>query len=173
MHCLLFKGHLCIVFCLLYVAWNVFKVLHQFDSTGLCSFCGQDAVSIAGAEEEPEAAARKLTETAFNRGSADNITCIVVKFHHEKAGRPQLEQPKAPELQEDKSEESELQQDEKNVSELQDDEMKEVDLQQDPSKEAEAGQELVKEAEAGQGLVKEAEVQKEESKEAEVKNDVV
>ncbi|MGV7468005.1 hypothetical protein PJI21_28910, partial [Mycobacterium kansasii] len=42
----------------------------------------EDAVSIARAEEEPEAAARKLTETAFNRGSADNITCIVVKFNH-------------------------------------------------------------------------------------------
>ncbi|RZR92207.1 hypothetical protein BHM03_00020487 [Ensete ventricosum] len=44
----------------------------------------QDAVSIVRAEEEPDAAARKLTETAFSRGSADNITCIVVRFHHEK-----------------------------------------------------------------------------------------
>ncbi|XP_010266492.1 PREDICTED: probable protein phosphatase 2C 52 [Nelumbo nucifera] len=44
----------------------------------------EDAVSIARTEEEPEAAARKLTETAFTRGSADNITCIVVRFHHEK-----------------------------------------------------------------------------------------
>lgn len=45
----------------------------------------QDAVSLARTEEEPEAAARKLTEAAFSRGSADNITCIVVQFHHEKA----------------------------------------------------------------------------------------
>ncbi|KAF3680970.1 putative protein phosphatase 2C 76 [Capsicum annuum] len=45
----------------------------------------EDAISLAQAEEEPEAAARKLTETAFTRGSADNITCIVVKFHHNKA----------------------------------------------------------------------------------------
>ncbi|XP_010261585.1 PREDICTED: probable protein phosphatase 2C 76 [Nelumbo nucifera] len=44
----------------------------------------EDAVNIARTEEEPEAAARKLTETAFTRGSADNITCIVVRFHHEK-----------------------------------------------------------------------------------------
>lgn len=44
----------------------------------------QDAVSIVRAEEEPDAAARKLTETAFSRGSADNITCIVVRFHDEK-----------------------------------------------------------------------------------------
>ncbi|OIV89431.1 hypothetical protein TanjilG_21889 [Lupinus angustifolius] len=44
-----------------------------------------DAVSLACTEEEPEAAARKLTEAAFARGSADNITCIVVRFHHEKA----------------------------------------------------------------------------------------
>lgn len=45
----------------------------------------QDAVSLARAEDEAEAAARKLTEAAFNRGSADNITCIVVRLHHEKA----------------------------------------------------------------------------------------
>ncbi|XP_038903577.1 probable protein phosphatase 2C 76 isoform X2 [Benincasa hispida] len=46
----------------------------------------EDAVSVAGKEDEPEAAARKLTEAAFTRGSADNITCIVVKFHHDNAG---------------------------------------------------------------------------------------
>lgn len=45
----------------------------------------QDAASLARTEDEPEAAARKLTEAAFARGSADNITCIVVRFHHEKA----------------------------------------------------------------------------------------
>ncbi|CAA0826418.1 Probable protein phosphatase 2C 76 [Striga hermonthica] len=45
----------------------------------------EDAVSIAQSEDDPEGAARKLTETAFTRGSADNITCIVVKFHHAKA----------------------------------------------------------------------------------------
>ncbi|KAJ0261720.1 protein phosphatase 2C 76 [Hirschfeldia incana] len=44
----------------------------------------EDAVSLAQSEEEPEAAARKLTDTAFTRGSADNITCIVVKFRHDK-----------------------------------------------------------------------------------------
>jgi protein phosphatase 1L len=44
----------------------------------------QDAVSLVKIEEEPEAAARKLTETAFSRGSGDNITCIVVKFQHDK-----------------------------------------------------------------------------------------
>ncbi|KAF5451094.1 hypothetical protein F2P56_031392 [Juglans regia] len=44
-----------------------------------------DAVSLARTEEDPEAAARKLTEAAFTRGSADNITCIVVKFLHDRA----------------------------------------------------------------------------------------
>lgn len=44
----------------------------------------EDAVSLARTEEEAEAAARKLAETAYSRGSADNITCIVVKFHHDK-----------------------------------------------------------------------------------------
>ncbi|XP_024990562.1 probable protein phosphatase 2C 76 [Cynara cardunculus var. scolymus] len=44
----------------------------------------EDAVSLALLEEEPESAARKLIETAFSRGSADNITCIVVRlYHHE------------------------------------------------------------------------------------------
>lgn len=47
------------------------------------NLCYQDAVSLATSEEESEAAALKLTDTAFTRGSADNITCIVVKFHHE------------------------------------------------------------------------------------------
>ncbi|KAG6466793.1 hypothetical protein ZIOFF_075397 [Zingiber officinale] len=42
----------------------------------------EDAVSLVRMEEEPEAAARKLTETAFARGSSDNITCIVVRFLH-------------------------------------------------------------------------------------------
>lgn len=46
----------------------------------------QDAVSLVKMEEDPEAAARKLTETAFSRGSGDNITCIVVKFEHDKPG---------------------------------------------------------------------------------------
>ncbi|CAA0830869.1 Probable protein phosphatase 2C 76 [Striga hermonthica] len=46
----------------------------------------EDAVSIAQTEDDPECGARKLTETAFTRGSADNITCIVVKFHHAKVG---------------------------------------------------------------------------------------
>lgn len=43
----------------------------------------KDAVSLARTEDDPESAARKLTEAAFTRGSADNITCIVVRFHHE------------------------------------------------------------------------------------------
>uniref|UniRef100_A0ACD5TZV1 Uncharacterized protein n=2 Tax=Avena sativa TaxID=4498 RepID=A0ACD5TZV1_AVESA len=46
----------------------------------------EDAVSLVKMEEEPEAAARKLTETAFARGSGDNITCVVVKFQHDKTG---------------------------------------------------------------------------------------
>lgn len=49
------------------------------------NLCYQDAVALAINEEEPMAAARKLTDTAFTRGSADNITCIVVKFNHEKS----------------------------------------------------------------------------------------
>lgn len=48
-------------------------------------------MSLARGEEEPEAAARKLTEAAFTRGSADNITCIVVKFNHNRIGSTVME----------------------------------------------------------------------------------
>ena len=54
-------------------------------------------------EEEPEVASRKLTETAFTRGSADNITCIVVKFHHDNAD-PADSQNNSRDLVEDSSE---------------------------------------------------------------------
>eukprot|EP01018_Ginkgo_biloba_P019533 Gb_23929 [translate_table: standard] len=46
----------------------------------------EDAVSLVKSIEDPEAAARKLTETAFAKGSADNITCVVVRFNHSKGG---------------------------------------------------------------------------------------
>ncbi|KAK0592355.1 hypothetical protein LWI29_017683 [Acer saccharum] len=50
--------------------------------------CNDDAVELARTEEEPESAALKLTETAFTWGSADNITCIVVRFHHNNNADP-------------------------------------------------------------------------------------
>ncbi|KAK1571565.1 hypothetical protein Q3G72_019238 [Acer saccharum] len=46
------------------------------------------AVALARTEEEPESAARKLTKKAFTCGSADNITCIVVRFHHNNNADP-------------------------------------------------------------------------------------
>lgn len=58
----------------------------------------QDAVSLTQSEEEPVTAARKLTDTAFTRGSADNITCIVVKFRHDKTeSQPKPEAEAEPE----------------------------------------------------------------------------
>ncbi|TVU08749.1 hypothetical protein EJB05_42161, partial [Eragrostis curvula] len=44
----------------------------------------QDAISILKSEDKPQAAAVKLTELAYARKSTDNITCIVVQFHHDK-----------------------------------------------------------------------------------------
>jgi protein phosphatase 1L len=41
----------------------------------------QDACQLVEKELDAEAAAKFLTEEAFKRGSADNITCIVVRFH--------------------------------------------------------------------------------------------
>ncbi|KAJ1284354.1 hypothetical protein BS78_03G197100 [Paspalum vaginatum] len=43
----------------------------------------EHAVAFVKDEDGPEAAARKLTDIAFRRGSTDNITCIVVEFHHD------------------------------------------------------------------------------------------
>ena len=31
--------------------------------------------------QDPEKAAKKLTDEAYGRGSNDNISCIVLKFH--------------------------------------------------------------------------------------------
>ena len=42
----------------------------------------QEAVGIARAIDDSEAAAKKLSEEAYGRGSMDNITCIVVRFKH-------------------------------------------------------------------------------------------
>lgn len=32
--------------------------------------------------DDAQRAATKLTSEAYNKGSADNITCVVVRFHH-------------------------------------------------------------------------------------------
>lgn len=57
---------------------------------------------IAQTEDDPEAGARKLTETAFARGSADNITCIVVKFRHDKPKPEEIPQHLEAEMKETK-----------------------------------------------------------------------
>ncbi|XP_057868699.2 probable protein phosphatase 2C member 13, mitochondrial [Cryptomeria japonica] len=46
-----------------------------------------EVVSLVKSIENPEAAARKLTEIAFNKGSANNITCVVW-FNHGKDDSP-------------------------------------------------------------------------------------
>lgn len=68
----------------------------------------EDAISLAESEESPEAAARKLTETAFTRGSADNITCVVVRFHHHhKAAAEEAEEEEEKEVEEKEEKEEE------------------------------------------------------------------
>ena len=42
----------------------------------------QEAVDLIRDKDDAEAAAKFLTDEAFKRGSADNITCVVVRFHH-------------------------------------------------------------------------------------------
>jgi protein phosphatase 1L len=48
------------------------------------SFINKDAVALLKAEDGAQAAAVKLTEIAYSRQSADNITCVIVQFHHNK-----------------------------------------------------------------------------------------
>uniref|UniRef100_A0A0D3GHC3 protein-serine/threonine phosphatase n=1 Tax=Oryza barthii TaxID=65489 RepID=A0A0D3GHC3_9ORYZ len=45
----------------------------------------EDAVSLLKAQDGPKAAAMKLTEVARSRLTLDNITCIVLQFHHGKS----------------------------------------------------------------------------------------
>ncbi|KAL5974080.1 putative protein phosphatase 2C 59 [Asimina triloba] len=40
----------------------------------------EEAVSMIKSIEDPELAARRLMQEAIQRGSADNITCVVVRF---------------------------------------------------------------------------------------------
>jgi protein phosphatase 1L len=41
-----------------------------------------EAVSMVGPVPDPENAAKMLTDEAYRRGSADNITCVIVRFNH-------------------------------------------------------------------------------------------
>ncbi|XP_066167292.1 probable protein phosphatase 2C 55 isoform X2 [Oryza sativa Japonica Group] len=45
----------------------------------------EDAVSLLKAQDGPKAAAMKLTEVARSRLTLDNVTCIVLQFHHGKS----------------------------------------------------------------------------------------
>ena len=42
----------------------------------------QEAVAMIRFIEDPEYAAKRLTDEAFRKGSVDNVTCVVVRFHH-------------------------------------------------------------------------------------------
>jgi len=56
-----------------------------FSYTYALLFCGlftQDAVTMVQNIQDAEEAAKRLTDEAFKKGSADNITCVVIRFHH-------------------------------------------------------------------------------------------
>jgi len=42
----------------------------------------QDAVTMVKDVQDAEEAAKRLTDEAYKKGSADNITCVVIRFHH-------------------------------------------------------------------------------------------
>lgn len=54
---------------------------HSFKMFSVGSLKNQDAVTMVQAIPDAEEAARKLTDEALRKGSADNITCIVVRFN--------------------------------------------------------------------------------------------
>lgn len=43
-------------------------------------YLAQEAVAMIKPIEDAEAAAKRLMQEAYQRGSADNITCVVVRF---------------------------------------------------------------------------------------------
>ncbi len=43
----------------------------------------QDAVTMAEYMPDAEKAANRLVEEAYCRGSLDDVTCVIVCFHHE------------------------------------------------------------------------------------------
>lgn len=45
-----------------------------------CCCCRQDAVAIVKDIAEADKAARRLVVEAYQRGSNDNISCVVLKF---------------------------------------------------------------------------------------------
>uniref|UniRef100_A0A7I4BN82 protein-serine/threonine phosphatase n=1 Tax=Physcomitrium patens TaxID=3218 RepID=A0A7I4BN82_PHYPA len=42
----------------------------------------QDAVTMVQNVQDAQEAAKRLTDEAYKKGSADNITCVVIRFHH-------------------------------------------------------------------------------------------
>lgn len=42
--------------------------------------CFQEAVAMIKPIQDPKQAAERLMQEAYQRGSADNITCVVVRF---------------------------------------------------------------------------------------------
>lgn len=62
---------LCVVLCE--------AAVHRTDA-GCCHVL-QEAVTLARGLPDAERAARRLAEEAYNRGSNDNISCVVIKFN--------------------------------------------------------------------------------------------
>lgn len=60
--------------------WKWLSLLFLFLLFKKNDFLSQEAVAIVRPIEDPEPAAKKLLQEAYQRGSADNITCVVVRF---------------------------------------------------------------------------------------------
>ena len=54
------------------------KIMHSTFFNSWC--CPQEAVAMIKSITDAEEAAKRLTNEAYQRGSSDNITCVVVRF---------------------------------------------------------------------------------------------
>ena len=57
------------------------EVSYQAAASPRCVLRMQEAADMVREQKNVKLAARQLTDEAFRRGSADNISCVVIRFH--------------------------------------------------------------------------------------------
>ena len=63
-----------------------FAILWTCKHISVLILTAQEAVGMIKVIEDPEEGARRLMTEAYQRGSADNITCVVVRFFSDQTG---------------------------------------------------------------------------------------
>lgn len=52
----------------------------RFNAHGQCTLAPQDACDLVRDIPDPERAAKRLAQEAYDRGSNDNITVLIIRF---------------------------------------------------------------------------------------------